>query len=101
MCIVDYKTGKDKNKYDINRDLQLPLYAFFAEEKLGLKVVGAKYIFVVSGNTIDVDVSEERREVARNSVLDAVEKIRDGKFAPTPGFGCNYCDYRSVCKYAE
>ena len=77
------------------------MYAFFAEEKLGLKVVGAKYIFVVSGNTIDVDVSEERREVARNSVLDAVEKIRDGKFAPTPGFGCNYCDYRSVCKYAE
>lgn len=101
VCIVDYKTGKDKNKSDINRDLQLPLYAFFAEEKLGLKVVGAKYIFVVSGNTIDVDVSEERMEVARNSVLDAVEKIRDGKFAPTPGFGCNYCDYRSVCKYAE
>lgn len=102
VCIVDYKTSKDKDSSAIKKDLQLPLYAFFAEEKLGLKVVGAKYVFVVSGNVIDVDVSEKRREVAKNSVLDAIDKIRDGKFAPTPGFNeCKYCDYRSVCKYAE
>lgn len=101
VCIIDYKTSKDKDNSEIKNDLQLPLYAFFAEEKLGLKVVGAKYIFVVSGNIVDVDVSEERREVARERVLEAIDSIRKGKFTPKPGWNCGFCEYRSVCRYAE
>ncbi len=35
--IVDYKTGKVKNEAEIRNDLQLPLYAIFVEQKLGLQ----------------------------------------------------------------
>ncbi|MCD4756624.1 ATP-dependent helicase [bacterium] len=98
--IVDYKTGKVKNDANIKKDLQLPLYALFAEEKLGLKVVGAKYVFVEHSEVVEVDVSSERKLKARENVLGIIEKIKGKDFRATPGFMCRYCDYSSVCKEA-
>ncbi|HHX99561.1 TPA: ATP-dependent helicase [Candidatus Dojkabacteria bacterium] len=101
VCIVDYKTGADKTDADIKKDLQLPLYALVAEEKLGLKVVGAKYVFVESGNVAEVDVSQAKRELAKESVLDVLEKIQKGEFTATPSFGCRFCDFNTICQYAD
>lgn len=98
--IVDYKTGKVKNKANIKKDLQLPLYALFAEEKLGLKVVGAKYVFVEHGEVSEVDVSKERKEEARSRVVEIIEKIKGKDFSATPGYLCRYCDYNTVCEEA-
>jgi DNA helicase-2/ATP-dependent DNA helicase PcrA len=98
--IIDYKTGKVKNDANIKKDLQLPLYALFAEQKLGLKVVGAKYVFVEHGEVVEVDVSEERKEEARNRVVEIIENIKEKDFTPTPGYLCRYCDYNTVCEDA-
>jgi DNA helicase-2/ATP-dependent DNA helicase PcrA len=98
--IIDYKTGKVKNEANIKKDLQLPLYALFAEEKLGLKVVGAKYIFVEHSEVVEVDVSREKKEEAREKVVEIIEEIRKQNFAPTPGYLCRYCDYNTVCEDA-
>ena len=99
--IVDYKTGREKDDKDIKDDLQLPLYALFAEQKLGLKVVGAEYIYVETGKKLEVDISSKRRELAREKLIEVTDLVREGKFVPTPGFQCRYCDYNSICKYAE
>jgi DNA helicase-2/ATP-dependent DNA helicase PcrA len=99
--IIDYKTGKVKNASVIKNDLQLPLYAIFAEEKLGVKVVGAKYIFVEHGEIIEVDVSQKRREKSRDLIPGIVESISKREFLATPGWLCKFCDYNSVCKDAE
>jgi DNA helicase-2/ATP-dependent DNA helicase PcrA len=98
--IIDYKTGKVKNDANIKKDLQLPLYALFAEQKLGLKVVAAKYIFVEHGEVVEVDVSEERKEAAKNRVVEIIENIKEKDFAPTPGYLCRYCDYNTICEDA-
>jgi DNA helicase II / ATP-dependent DNA helicase PcrA len=98
--IIDYKTGKVKNDANIKKDLQLPLYALFAEQKLGLKVVGAKYVFVEHGEVAQVDVSEERKEEARERVVEIIEKVKEKDFSPTPGYLCRYCDYNTVCEDA-
>lgn len=96
--IVDYKTGKVKNDANMKKDLQLPLYALFAEEKLGLKVVSAKYVFVEHSEVVEVDVSSERKLMAREKVLGIIERIKSNEFKAIPGFMCRYCDYNSVCE---
>jgi CRISPR/Cas system-associated exonuclease Cas4 (RecB family) len=101
VCIVDYKTGKEKDEKDVKGDLQLPLYALFAEEKLGLKVVKAKYIYVETGKELEVDVSQKRREKAREKLLDVLGSVREGDFKATPGYLCRFCDYNSICEYAD
>jgi DNA helicase-2/ATP-dependent DNA helicase PcrA len=98
--IIDYKTGKVKSKSNIKKDLQLPLYALFAEEKLGLKVVSAKYVFVEHGEVVEVDISDEKKKQAREQIVEIIEKIKKKNFAPTPGYLCKYCDYNSVCEDA-
>jgi DNA helicase-2/ATP-dependent DNA helicase PcrA len=99
--IIDYKTGKVKSKSDIKKDLQLPLYTMFAEQSLGVKVKSAKYIFVEEGEEIEVDISEERKEKARENVNEVIESIKERDFTATPSlFKCKYCDYNSICKDA-
>ena len=99
--IIDYKTGKEKSKTDIKKDLQLPLYAIFAEQSFGVKVVSAKYVFVEHGSEIDVDISEKRRESASDNVYEVIENIKKRDFEATPDmFKCKYCDYRDICKDA-
>jgi len=100
--IVDYKTGKVKKEAEIKNDLQLPLYAIFVEQKLGYKVVGARYIFLEEGVSIDVDLSEKRREKAKERMEELVGKIQSKDFTADPdSFKCSMCDYRSVCEFAK
>jgi len=101
VCIVDYKTGSEKDASEIKRDLQLPLYALVAEEKFGLKVVKAKYVFLETGNVVEVDVSQERREEAKEKLLSSLEMIKRAEFTATPGFSCRFCDFNSICEYAD
>jgi len=99
--IIDYKTGRLKEESDIKNDLQLPLYCIFAEQSLGVKVVRAKYIFIEEGVEVEVDISEERKEKAKEGIYDVVRKIKNREFLATPSsFKCKYCDFRSICKDA-
>ncbi|MCK9416279.1 MAG: ATP-dependent DNA helicase [Candidatus Dojkabacteria bacterium] len=98
--IIDYKTGKVKNEANVKKDLQLPLYALFAEQKLGLKVVSAKYVFVEHSEVVEVNVSEERKEEAGEKVVEIIEEIKKKNFIATPGYLCRYCDYNTVCEDA-
>jgi DNA helicase-2/ATP-dependent DNA helicase PcrA len=101
VSIVDYKTGREKSSKDVKDDLQLPLYALFAQEKLGFKVVKAQYIYVETGEILEVDISNERRELAKEKLIEVIEFVKKGKFNPTPGYLCRYCDYNSICEYAD
>lgn len=46
-------------------------------------------------------ISIIKKDLAKEKLLEAIENIRERKFAATPGFGCNFCDYNSVCEFAE
>ena len=81
--------------------MQLPLYALVTEEKFGLKVVGAKYVFVETGHVVDVNVSQERREEAKEKLLSSLESIKKADFRASPGFICRFCDFNSICEYAD
>lgn len=101
VTIVDYKTGREKGTVDIKNDLQLPLYALFAQEKLGFNVVKAQYIYVETGKVLEVDISQKRGELAKEKLLEVIELVKEGRFNATPGYLCRYCDYNSICEYAE
>ncbi len=99
--IIDYKSGKLKDESDIKHDLQLPLYCIFAEQSLGVKVSKAKYIFVEEGVEVEVDISQKRREEAKENVYSVIQSIKEREFGATPNsFKCKYCDYRSICSDA-
>jgi len=90
-----------KEKTDLKKDLQLPLYAIAAEKTLGVKVVKASYIFIEHGEEIEVDISKGRRDMAEKELEKVVEKIQENRFKATPGFLCRFCDYKDICEDAS
>jgi len=99
--IIDYKTGRLKEESDIKKDLQLPLYCIFAEQSLGVKVSKAKYIFIEEGVEVEVDISQERKDKAKENIYEVISKIKAREFIATPNsFKCKYCDYKSICSDA-
>jgi len=101
VTIVDYKSGREKSASDVKDDLQLPLYALFAQQKLGFTVVKAQYVYVETGKVLEVDISQERRELAKEKLIEVIELVKKAQFEPTPGYLCRYCDYNSICEYAD
>ena len=101
VAIIDYKTGKEKSKSDIKKDLQLPLYCIFAEQSLGVKVTAAKYVFVEHGSEVEVDISQKRKAQALENIHTVISNIKSQEFVATPDmFKCKYCEYRNICEDA-
>lgn len=107
--VIDYKTGKarDKAPFDRGRALQLPIYLRAAAELLGMSPEQgeAQYFYVTSrGNFRRRSVTgDELRDRAADfeQVLGTIaDGIAGGMFAPNPGNGkanCMWCDYQDVC----
>jgi CRISPR/Cas system-associated exonuclease Cas4 (RecB family) len=49
---------------------------------------------------VDVDVSEGRKQEARERVVEIINMIKEKNFSATPGYLCKYCDYNTVCEDA-
>lgn len=108
LRVVDYKTGYAP---DVNRALQVPVYALCAQERLHARdgtrwgIDEASYIAftgkrhlvpVIAGGDDPVPVLESARE----RTLTAVDGILGGDFAPRPHDPvlCRSCGYSAVCR---
>lgn len=95
--IVDYKTGRKPAADDPLADLQLDLYALACIEIWGKRPdeFTLTYLYLAS----DEEVSHEARDPAaiRRRVVESLEAIAAGRFDPTPGDQCRWCDFLSFC----
>jgi len=98
--IIDYKTGTfPKNgKKDTQ---QLSLYALALKEIFTLDPVKLTYYFVEDNKTLTTPVDGEELQAVSDWALGLIEQITKGKFAPTPGQHCSYCDYKDICEYRQ
>jgi DNA helicase-2/ATP-dependent DNA helicase PcrA len=94
--VVDYKTGR-KPADDPVAALQLDLYALACVELWGKRPqdLTLTYVYLASQeeDTRPVDdVTAIRDRLAR-----ALGEMAAGRFDPTPGEHCHWCDFRSFC----
>jgi DNA helicase-2/ATP-dependent DNA helicase PcrA len=99
--IIDYKTGKDKEKLEFKDKRQLILYQLFLEEFLGAKVSCLSYYFLESGEKLSFtatakDITNLRLEVAKE-----IAAIKKREFPAKPGLMCQFCDFNSICESAQ
>jgi ATP-dependent helicase/DNAse subunit B len=122
FILIDYKSSSygKRTREDIENGLsvQLPMYILSQGED---RVTGGYYGILSSGdlypalaikgkapfvtgrNTGAVDEEEYRRllQGSRNTVIRAVEGIRDGYFAVAPKECSAYCIFRDICRYGN
>jgi len=100
--LIDYKTGKARTEEQLREDVQLSVYQMGARESWGLETSAQSYFYVMTGEKVPVEHSEEQLDRVRETVERIGEGITRQDFQPTPSAEiCSYCDYRIICPAAE
>jgi len=96
--IIDYKTGTSKDKPEKE---QLLIYQMAASEVLGLKPKLLSYYYLEDGKVVSFLGSENDIANQKAKILEEIEKIKNSEFEPTPGWQCQYCDFKDICDHAQ
>jgi DNA helicase-2/ATP-dependent DNA helicase PcrA len=100
--LIDYKTGKAKTAADLREDIQLSLYQLGARESWRLQTSAQSYFYVLTGEKVPVEHSEEELDRVKATVAEIGDGILRQDFEPTPSHEiCSFCDYRIICPAAE
>ena len=100
--LIDYKTGKAKTAADLREDVQLSLYQIGARESWRLETSAQSYLYVLTGEKVPVEHSEEELDRVRSTVAEIAGGIQAQDFEPKPSREiCSFCDYRIICPAAE
>jgi len=99
--IVDYKTGKPKKKLEADDKSQLLIYQIAAEEVLGIKPKELAYYYLDDGSQASFLGSEKDKQDRKEKIIQEIEEIKNSNFEPTPGWQCEFCDFKSICDFKQ
>ena len=99
--IIDYKTGSMKEKLRIEDKQQLLIYQIAVEEVFGLKPERLTYYYLEDGKKVSFLGSESDKKRQKEKVVSQIEQIKKSNFAPTPGWQCEWCDFKDICEYSS
>src|SRR5438552_8196324 len=83
--VIDYKTGSAKRATDLQRDLQLGVYAVAARQVFRFDTLSLSYYYLETSERVTVDKPSERLEDDRQTIVKAAVGIRAELFPAKPG----------------
>ncbi len=98
--IIDYKTGKAKEKLYPGDKQQLLIYQIALEEVFKLNPVELSYHYLEKGKKVSFLGSGQEKEKQKQEVLEKIDEIKKSDFNAMPGFHCQFCDFKGICDYA-
>ena len=99
--VIDYKTGSARRPSELQRDLQLGVYALAAREVFRFQPLTLSYYYLESGSRVSVDKSLDRLREDRETIQQVAHGIRSGLFPARPDRAkCGGCDFRLLCPSA-
>ena len=99
--IVDYKTGKAKDKLSAEDKEQLLIYQMACQEVLGLKPKRLTYHYLEENKKMSFLGTEMEIDNLKNKMKEIIKKIKNNEFDPLPGHDCEYCDFKDLCSVSQ
>jgi len=97
--IVDYKTGKPKEKLDKDDREQLLIYQLAVEEVMRLKAAKLTYYYLTDNSEQSFVGSPKELSELKEKILDEYARMKNSNFEPKSGFHCKHCDFRDICEF--
>jgi superfamily I DNA/RNA helicase/RecB family exonuclease len=98
--VIDYKTGSPKNRRFADESLQLSVYAMGARA-LGYTPKELVLLNLQGNEEVVTTRTPAALQKAQDKIQDVAEGIAQGRFDPTPGQHCMWCDYWKLCPATE
>jgi len=99
--IIDYKTGRPKEKLTFDDKKQLLLYQIAAQEVFKTNIKDLSFYYLTNNEQISFLGTDKELEKVKAWALAIIEKIIACDFTATPGHVCASCDFSSICPYAK
>lgn len=99
--IIDYKTGSSKGKLKLEDKQQLLIYQIAAEKVFGLEPKKLTYYYLGDGKKISFLGSESDKKKQKEKIISQIKQIKKADFSPTPGWQCEWCDFKNICEYSS
>jgi DNA helicase-2/ATP-dependent DNA helicase PcrA len=100
--IIDYKTGKMMEQKEIDKSLQMTVYALAAADQ---GIYGKKpeeivltFYYLDTGERKSTKRTVSQLEQARKELIEKAKEIGESDFAPTPNRMCEFCDFKLLCE---
>jgi len=100
--IIDYKTGKEIDRRQADKSLQMTIYALAATDK-GIfnkkpQDLILTFYFLESGKKISTKRTPEQLAQAKKEILKKNQEMANSSFEPKPGSLCDFCEYKLLCE---
>ncbi len=96
--IIDYKTGRSKSQAQVDKDLQLQIYAMATKECLNKPSSKMTLYFLDDDLKVSTEPDEKQIEKVKQDIIEVADQINQRDFTPAPSkFGCKFCSYRGIC----
>jgi len=99
--VIDYKTGRPKQKLEWKDRRQLILYQLFLEEVLQIKVLSLKYYYVEGGSSVAFSPKDKEKDKLKLEVSAQIKEIKERHFVPKPSQMCKFCDFQNICEFRQ
>ncbi|HOX60412.1 MAG TPA: ATP-dependent DNA helicase [Candidatus Magasanikbacteria bacterium] len=102
--IIDYKTGKTKEKIESDDRDQLLIYQLAAENLPQLSRLGPvehlTYLYLTDNTPLRFIGKEKDLEKFTEKIVSAIDRIMMRDFTPSPDKrSCAFCDFKNICEY--
>lgn len=116
VMVEDWKSGgkakkynpktKAKNPEGIAEQRQQIIYSILLEQEKGVKVTGARLIYPVAREVVEVDLTDEKLRAKVIADVEAADKQLDSHiernlFEYSPGILCSWCPLFAICPAAK
>ncbi len=102
MEIIDYKTGKEMDQKELDKSLQMSVYALAATDPGVLKQnpedVILSFYFLDTGKKKTTQRTKEQLIQARKEIIEKAKEMEKSQFPAKPGVWCDFCEYRLICE---
>ncbi|MGB9911667.1 MAG: ATP-dependent helicase [Microgenomates group bacterium] len=100
--IIDYKTGKSWEQKEVDKSLQMTVYALAVTDQ-GIfakkpENVVLSFYFLETGEKKSTVRTKEQLEEAKKELLKKAKEIEESNFEPRPSNLCDFCEYRLLCE---
>ncbi len=99
--VIDYKTGRKPEEKELQKSLQLSIYALAATDeglyKKQVEQVNLTFYYMQGMEKITMNKTLADLAHVKTEVKKITDKIKSGEFPPHVGRWCDFCAFRIIC----
>jgi DNA helicase-2/ATP-dependent DNA helicase PcrA len=99
--IVDYKTGRPKEKLNFEEKEQLLIYQLAIRDLFKQEIASLAFYYLDNNSEAEFLGAEEELSKVKEKILAIINEIKKGEFPARPSELCKFCDFKEICEFRK